>query len=308
MKTPMLAPEVVALTKDLPPMSDALLQLPPLEAARLLRGNRPLPPPGQHDGVLVEEAHTGAVPVRLYRPMTQGPHPVLLHFHGGGFVVGDRAADERRMLAVARGADCLVVSIGYRLAPEHPFPAALEDGERVVQWLRDSARTLNAGATRLAVSGSSAGAALAAGLALKLHEMQSGQIRLQWLVNPGLDCRLQTQSYAQFADGPLLTKNLMGWFWKQYRAPSDPKLLRYFSPTLAPDPALFPPTLIQVAECDVLRDDGLNFGAQLEAAGVPTTVETVQGAAHGFMQWGFDLAVTQAALGNAITHLQRAFA
>lgn len=225
----------------------------------------------------------GSVAVRVYRPLEPPPEPAgaLVWCHGGGWVLGNLDGFDRvaRRLANASGAVC--VSVDYRLAPEAPFPAAIQDADAVVAWVTGpGAADLDVDPRRVAVGGDSAGGQVAAVAALHARDRLAAQL----LVYPALDPATAGPAYAQYADGPMLTTAAMQAFWETYRAghrADDPDL----DVALA-DLAGAPPAWIATAAHDPLRDDGRRYGALLEAAGVPVASRTFPTMTHGFLRWG----------------------
>jgi acetyl esterase len=225
----------------------------------------------------------GSVPVRVYRPLEPplGLAAALIWFHGGGWVLGNLDGFDRvaRQLANASGALC--VSVDYRLAPEAPFPAAIEDADAVVAWVTGAgAAELGVDPGRVAVGGDSSGGQVAAVAALHGRE----RVMAQLLVYPALDPAMASAAYTQYADGPMLTAGTMRMFWDLYRAgrpADDPDL-----DVARADLAGAPPAWIATAAHDPLRDDGPRYGVLLEAAGVPVTSRTSPAMTHGFLRWG----------------------
>lgn len=228
----------------------------------------------------------GPVPVRLYRPVDGSLHPpaLVVYAHGGGWVVGslDSIDPVCRALAVASGA--LVASVGYRLAPEHPFPAGLEDVVAVIRGLTERAGELGADPTRVAVAGDSAGANLVTVAARRLRDAGDPPPRFQALVYPVCDRDLTTVSYTEKAEGFGLTADAMRRYWDLYLAGGDGRRPDA-SPLLAPDLSGLPPAFVLTVDDDVLRDEGEAYARALEAAGVPVTLRRYDGAAHGFLRW-----------------------
>jgi acetyl esterase/lipase len=232
-------------------------------------------------GDLVISGPHGWVPLRTYAPSTTGPLPVVAYLHGGGWTVGSIASFDgvARTLAAASGA--LVVSVGYRLAPEHPFPVPVDETVAVLRWLADHAATLGGDPTRLAVAGDSAGANLAAVAVRRLRDEGGPPLRMQALVYPPCDAALDTASADTFADGHGFTADAMRRYWELYLAGTDgadPDA----SPLRAGDLAGLPPAFVATAEHDVLRDEGEAYGAALRAAGVLATIRRYPGTEHGF--------------------------
>jgi acetyl esterase len=223
-----------------------------------------------------------AIPARVYRPKGEGPFPVLCYFHGGGWVIGsaDQADTTTRRLCDLAG--CVVVSPDYRLAPEHPFPAAVDDCYAVTSWAADHIGAHDGDPTRLAVSGGSAGGNLAAVVALMARDRGGPELCFQFLEYPITAPDLDTSSYRANADGFLLTLAAMAWFWDCYVPDVDRRTDPLVAPLLAESLAGLPPALVITAEYDPLRDEGEAYGAALEAAGVPTTITCYDGVMHGF--------------------------
>lgn len=228
----------------------------------------------------------GAVPIRVYRPPgLDEPVPALVFAHGGGFVLGtlDSADDLARRLAA--NTDSVVVSVDYRLAPEHPCPAAVSDVTAVVEWTGEGATDLGVDPDRVGVAGSSAGGNLAA-----MAAQRAGvDARLAVLFYPMLDPTLGAASHEENADAPLLTRADLAWFWRLYR---DDDRLAVDDPRLSPLPGVAadspsladaPPTVVVTAGCDPLRDDGARYAEALADAGVAAERLHYPGAPHGFL-------------------------
>ena len=219
----------------------------------------------------------GPVPVRTYRPVRDAALPVVAYFHGGGWATGsiDSFDGVARRLAVASGA--AVVSVGYRLAPEHPFPAPVEEGLAVVRRLADEGRAL-------AVAGDSAGGNLAAVISRRLRDENGARPRAQALVYPVCDAALDTPSAEEFAEGYGFTRAAMERFWALYLAGADGRHPDA-SPRRAERLGGLPPALVLTAEADVLRDEGEAYAAALRSAGVRTALRRYPGTVHGFWRW-----------------------
>jgi acetyl esterase len=227
----------------------------------------------------------GEVPVRVYRPGGAGGTPgVVAYFHGGGWCLGSLDGFDTVCRALANASGAIVASVDYRLAPEHPFPAAVEDAEAVVRWLGEHAASLGADPARLAVAGDSAGGNLAAVTARRLRDAGGPALRLQALVYPVLDAGRDTPSYAECATGYGLTADGMGRWWRLYLGGAD-GFQPDCSPLRAADFAGLPPAFVLTVDKDVLRDEGEAYARALEAAGVPVTLRRYDGAAHGFIRW-----------------------
>ncbi|MFE5811384.1 alpha/beta hydrolase [Streptomyces sp. NPDC056491] len=242
----------------------------------------------------VSDTVAGGVPVRIYAPApAPGPgpgpegRPLVVFLHGGGWVMCGLDTHDAtcRSLAVAAGA--VVVSADYRLAPEHPWPAAPDDALTVLLWARNRARALGCDPGRVVLAGDSSGGNLAAVTALRAPGLVAGQL----LFYPPLDASMESASVERYAEGYFHTAAHMAWYWDQYGGdPEHP----YVSPLRAPDLAGRPPALIVLADCDVLRDEGLAYARRLAAAGVDCTVQIHPGVFHGFL--GLPLPAGAAAL------------
>lgn len=251
----------------------------------------------------VQDISAGGVPVRVYWPEGAGPHPVLVWIHGGGWVLGSVDGYDPVARDLCASAGCLVISVGYRLAPEHPFPAAVEDVGRVATWVTEEVQSLGGDPARIAVAGDSAGGNLAAVLA----NQRPGTFRLQVLIYPATDLTMGHPSVTENGDGYLLTKDAMTWFTGHYLAGADP-LQPSVSPLYADETVLAaaPPALIITGEFDPLRDEGEAYADRLRAAGVPVEHRRFPGMIHAFFAMrgmipaaGEALEIVAAALGTA---------
>ena len=224
------------------------------------------------------------IPVRIYTPSEQVPRPVVLYFHGGGFVLGSIDTHENVCRHIARESDRLVISVEYRLAPEHAFPAALEDCFAVLLWVSRNAPLVGGRVDDIAVAGDSAGGTLAAALCLLTRDRGGPRISGQVLIYPGADfSNLDTASYRLFGSGYMLDSSEMAWFRAQYLPDSRDYLNPYASPLLAESLRGVPPALILTAEFDVLRDEGRSFADRLRDAGVPVVYSCTPGVPHGYL-------------------------
>jgi acetyl esterase len=223
------------------------------------------------------------LPARLYAP-GHDPLPVLLYFHGGGFTIGSVASHDVlcRDLAVRSG--CAVVSVGYRLAPEHRFPTAVHDAWDATTWLVEQGRSPGLDATRLALGGDSAGGTLAAVCAI-LARQAGLPVLLQLLFYPGTAARQTSASHLRYHTGLVLEQAHIEYFFRQYIDPDQRDDWR-FSPLNAPDVEGVAPAWIGLAECDPLFDDGVAYADKLRAAGVPVDLEVYRGVTHEFIKMG----------------------
>ena len=225
--------------------------------------------------------------VRVYAPEGLGTHaPGLLFLHGGAFCLGDLDTAHQRCLLFAEAAECLVVNVDYRLAPEHPFPAGLDDCWAVLQWMARGADKFGIDPTRLAVGGSSAGAGLAAALALLSRDCSGPGLVFQLLLFPVTDHRMTTASIASCTNTPVWDSPGCTWMWRHYLGQArdegrSREVSAYAAPALAEKHGL-PPAYILTAEFDPLRDEGIEYGLSLLGAGVHTEIHQVPGAYHAF--------------------------
>ncbi|MCX4777722.1 alpha/beta hydrolase [Streptomyces sp. NBC_01264] len=249
-------------------------------------------PGGGPEVASARDADADGVPVRIYDPEPGGGEgrPLVAFFHGGGWVMCGLDTHDAlcRALAVASGA--VVVSADYRLAPEHPWPAAPDDALTVLLWARARAAALGCDPARLVVAGDSSGGNLAAVTALRTPELVAGQL----LFYPPLDASMAHPSVAEFARGHFHTAAHMAWYWDQYGGDPDHP---HVSPLRAPDLSGLPRTLLVLADCDVLRDEGLAYGRRLGEAGVDCGIHLAPGVFHGFL--GLPLPAAAAAIGAA---------
>ncbi len=252
----------------------------------------------------------GDVPVRVYVPTGEpGPRPVLVYFHGGGWVIGSVDTHDGTVRAVAAGSGVTVVSVDYRLAPENPFPAAIDDAVAAVRWVVQRAGELDIDPDRLALGGDSAGGNLAAIAAQELNTSGDVAVRFQLLVYPVTDGTMAHPSIDENAEGYFLTKATMAWFWQQYVGDGDRTGPRV-SPMHANDEALAaaPPALVITAEFDPLRDEGEAYAARLAAAGVDATATRYDGMIHGFFSLRDLIPEGKAAVDQACEALRTALA
>jgi acetyl esterase len=278
-----LHPDVRAVLAALEEEGGPPLETLPVAEARRLAAEALKPAEGASEPVgTVQDLRipgpAGEIPVRVYTPEGIGPFPGLVYFHGGGWVLCDLDTHDVVCRAIARRASAVVVAIDYRLAPEHKFPAAVDDAFAATRWVSQNAARLNIERGRIAVGGDSAGGNLAAVVSLK-----SRQIALQILVYPVTDLSsFDTMSYREFADGYHLTRSEMEWFRREYLSNPEQAVDPDASPLLAHDVSGAPPALVITAECDVLRDEGEAYAERLRQAGVPVTLTRYPGMIHPF--------------------------
>ena len=250
----------------------------------------------------------GPVPVRIYGPAATEPCPALVYFHGGGWVLGNLDTHDSTCRALSRRTACVVVSVDYRLAPEHTFPAALDDCIAAVEWVADNAAELGVDPTRIAVGGDSAGGNLTATVTLANRSRRGLELCHQLLIYPVTDARRNTPSYKQNAEGYLLTADAMRWFWDLYLNEQSEGANPLASPLRAEDLAGLPPATVITAEFDPLRDEGEAYAEQLAAASVPVDSRRWDGVAHGFFAMEGSVAKAKEALDWAAAQLQKSFA
>ena len=243
-------------------------------------GPPPAPVAAVEDRVI--ETPGAQIPVRVYTPAGTPPFPVAVCFHGGGFVLGSLDSHDGGARRLANASGCVVVSVGYRLAPEHPFPAAVEDAYAATRWVAEHARELNGDPRRIAVAGESAGGNLAAVVALLARDRGGPALGFQLLVYPAVDMEGEYASRTENGEGYLLSLEDMRWYEGKYLKDRSERADVRASPFRASSHAGLPPALIITAEYDPLRDEGEAYGERLRAAGVPARVSRYEGMVHGF--------------------------
>ncbi|MET8631078.1 alpha/beta hydrolase [Kitasatospora sp. NPDC004669] len=228
------------------------------------------------------------IPVRIYRPVTEpdaGPLPVTLFFHGGGWVFGDLDTQDNIARTVAGRSGTIVVSVDYRLAPEHRFPAAVDDAYAALNWVADNAPGFGGDGERIAVFGESAGGNLAAVLAQESLRRGGPRITLQVLAYPAVDRFDDSPSMYENIAGPVLSRSYLEWFWGAYLSTPDQGADPRVSPARSDTLVGLAPAVIATAENDPLRDQGDHYARKLAGAGVPVRHLPVKGAVHGFLSF-----------------------
>ncbi len=267
--------------------------------------------PGPEVGLVEDRSIPGPdseIPVRIYTPAGSGPFPVLVWFHGGGWVVGDLDSADATARHLTVGAGCIVVSVDYRLAPETKFPGPAEDCYAATQWVSQNAGLINGAANNIAVGGDSAGGNLAAAVSLMARDRGGARPVMQLLVYPVTDRDYRTTSYQDNADGYQLTRDTMIWYWDHYQESEGDAANPYAAPLQSKDLAGQPPALVITAEFDPLRDEGEAYAQRLQAAGVATTCTRYDGMIHGFFGMSAVVDKGRQAIDQASAALKAAFA
>jgi acetyl esterase len=289
--------------------------LAPLDARAFYRERRALLQPEPQPVAQVQELRAtgphGPIPLRLYRPMvpvTAAPAalPVLVYYHGGGWLMGDLDTHDTLCRELANAAGCAVVAVDYRMAPEHRFPAAVDDALAATRWVHQQAAALGLDASRLAVGGDSAGGNLAAVVALAARDAGDLPIRFQLLIYPATDMRRGAPSHTTNGDGYLLTKETIDYFHGHYIIDVAHDLDWRASPLLHPDLSRLPPALVLTAGFDPLRDEGMDYAAALTAAGNRAAYVCFERQIHGFITMGKVLDEANTAVALCAAELRRA--
>jgi acetyl esterase len=248
------------------------------------------------------------IPVRIYTPMGPGPFPVLMWFHGGGWVVGDLDTADATARHLTVGAECVTVSVDYRLAPETKFPGAADDCYAATVWAAQNAARINGDPRRIAVGGDSAGGNLAAAVSLMARDRGTPPLVFQLLVYPVTDRNLDTDSYRRNAEGYMLTRDGMQWYWDHYLRTAADASDPYAAPLVAQNLGGLPPALVITAEYDPLCDEGEAYAQRLQEAGVSTICSRYDGMIHGFFGMPAVLDKGKQAVTDASAALRKAFA
>jgi acetyl esterase len=286
-------------------------QLSPADARRYYRERRlftqPDPPPLPEVRDLAADGPAGPIPLRVYRPRTDaGPLPVLVYFHGGGWVIGDLDTHDVLCRQLALGAGCAVIAVDYRMGPEHRFPAAVDDCVAATRWVRANAAALGVDGSRLAIGGDSAGGNLAAVVAIAARDAGDPPIAFQLLIYPATDQRRGAPSHTTNAQGYLLTADSMRYYHDHYIDDPRHDLDWRASPLLAPDLSRLPPALVLVAGYDPLRDEGVQYAQRLTESGTRATLVSFERQIHGFVPMGRALDEANEALSMCADALRRA--
>ncbi len=280
-------PDFEPLLGILPSLAD----LETLEQVRYTRANGLTAPPvpdredvEKEDRRIPGPENAPEVPIRIYRPRrpADGPRPLVVEIHGGGFLLGSIDMMDPWCQNVAAGIDSVIVSVEYRLAPENPFPAGLEDCYAALSWAAKNAKELGVDPQRIAIAGQSAGGGLAAATALLARDRGGPALCLQLLEIPELDDRLETPSMKAFDDTPLWNRPNAVWSWKHYLGPDhDGDVSQYAAPARAEDLSDLPPAYVSTMEFDPLRDEGITYALRMMQAGVSVELHSFPGTFHG---------------------------
>jgi acetyl esterase len=249
----------------------------------------------------------GELPLRVYRPSPEPDLPVLAYFFGGGWTLGSIDTSDGVCRHLANAVPCLVATVGYRLAPEWTFPAAVDDCYTATRWLRTHAAELGGDGRRVAVAGDSAGGNLAAAVTLMMRDRAGAGLAGQVLVYPNTDYASDTASLRENADPWLFNATSVGWYWSHYLASVEDGFDPLASPLRAEDHSGLPPALVITAEFDPLRDQAEEYAHRLEAAGVPVRLRRYDGMVHGFFTMAGTVDAARSALDETATHLRECF-
>jgi acetyl esterase len=263
---------------DIPPM-----RVRGLRAVRASIEAAPLPDDMPKMATVTDDIVAGSVRVRIYRPTGDSRQPVLVYLHGGGLVMGTNHSFEPLARALAAESGAVVVAVEYRLAPESPPPAQLDDAYAATEWIAGNASDLDVDARRIAVVGDSAGGSLAAGVALAARDRRGPEIFAQALLYPGLDRDMSAPSITSLADAPLLTRDDIEFMHALVDGDEGPPTDAYQVPAYATDLSGLPQAIVVTAGCDPIRDWGERYATRLIDAGVQTTLTRYPGAYHGFL-------------------------
>jgi acetyl esterase len=301
-----LDPQARAFLDQIASMGGGPLSSYPVEGARqLMDAMAAMSGPGEAVAHVEDRrvpGPAGDIPVRLYRPDGDSL-PLLVYFHGGGWVLGGLGTHDALCRSLTNAAGCAILAVDYRLAPEHRYPAAADDCYAATVWAVANARTLDADPARVAIGGDSAGGNLAAVTALRARDQGTPPLKFQLLVYPVTDHAYATASYRENADGYLLTQGDMVWFWDHYLGDDDGSDA-YASPLRAKDLSGLPPALVITAGFDPLRDEGEAYARRLKDSGVTVTLTRYDGMIHGFFGMGAQLDKGKAAVVEAARFLR----
>lgn len=289
-----LHPQAEALLRALNSRAELPVEAVSPQEARQSYGSRahmvqpPPPEVGAIWNIHVDTPH-GQLGLRVFRPATTAATdllPVFLYLHGGGWMLGNLDTHDTLCRETCNRSRACVVSVDYRLAPEHPYPAALEDARSALAWILESGSAYGIDASRIAIGGDSAGANLAAVLCIELRDSAVVRPALQLLIYPALDIRRNSGSYERCGDGYVLTRSVMKYFYEQYAGPNASEKDWRISPASCESLAGLPSTFMLVAGYDPLHDEGVTYAQRLSEAGCKTTLINFERQLHGFITMG----------------------
>jgi len=251
----------------------------------------------------------GPLGIRVYRPIGGRPRPIFVYLHGGGWTLGDLDTHDTVCRRISAAADCMVVAVDYRLAPEHPYPAAMDDTVDAIRWVAANGASLGGDPARLALGGDSAGGNLTAGAVIRLRDEGGPHVALQVLIYPATQASFEMLSYYENAEGFFLTTADVVWFWDNYlggspAAATDP----YACPATAGDLGDLPPAVVITGDFDPVRDDGDIYAIKLRAAGVPVVARRFPGMIHGFVALPIEIPAGRRAIRMIAREARRAWA
>jgi acetyl esterase len=258
-------------------------------------------------GISVIDQRAPDLRVRIYRNKKQTDAPALVYFHGGAFIVGNLDTDYAILVKLASRTPCTIVAVDYRLAPEHPFPAGVDDCYAALCWTAANARNLGIDPSRIAVAGSSAGGALAAACTLMARDRKGPPLIFQMLIYPVLDNKLSTPSMKAWTATPIFNRPSAQAMWRYYLGETSGRVSPYAAPMRSKSFSGLPPAYIVTAEIDPLRDEGIEYASRLQQAGVEVRLHNVQGVPHGFDSMS-NTSVARQLLAERIAVLQQVFA
>ena len=307
-----LDPQLKAYLDALEAIGAPPLNSVPVDAARKMYEKAAEQTRGEPPELLaVEELHIpgpeSELKAWLYRPSAQDQLPILVYFHGGGFTIGSLQSHDAVCRYLSKEAECLVLSVDYRLAPEHKYPAAVEDAWAATCWAVNNAKKLGGDPDRVAVGGDSAGGNLAAVVCLMAREAGDPQLAYQLLIYPGIDMSCSLPSHDTFADGYRLTRDLITWFYQAYFTKDDDVTEWQASPINAHSLAGLPPAFILSAGFDPLQDENKSYAYKLETAGVEVIHSHYPDMIHGFVTMPGILTRAREALRECAAALRKGF-
>ncbi|SEN03109.1 acetyl esterase [Mesobacillus persicus] len=242
------------------------------------------------------------IKIRIYTPNVEGPLPIYIYYHGGGWVLGDIETCDKTCRMISELTERIVVSVEYRLSPEYKFPIPVNDCYAALEWVSENAETINGDASNIVVSGESAGGNMAAVVSMMARDQNGPDITAQVLVYPGTSFDFNTKSYEEFENGFGLNKDLVIWFANHYIRDERDKNEKYAAPLLADDLSDLPPALVIVAEVDVLRDEGLAYAKRLKEEKVQVETICEKGLVHGYFA---NVEIFPKQIKNTVTNIAR---